>query len=180
MALERRAHQAGIFSAVVAVLALLWGIFVYVVPGQQSGSGSDATSSGDEAPGADSGEQSPRSVEAWQGTMLFDDGGVDFDTDPPTKASSPDPRIDAYNGDGSIVTYGWTLKNVARWSGEDAPNAEDCAGLLQTHAVYEADYDKGSRFCVRSRGLERIVFVEFLEPIDTAWEIQVTVWNTRA
>lgn len=78
-----------------------------------------------------------------------------------------------------LITFGASLKSVAKWTQQTAPTADDCATLLQTHGVNTARFGTGDRFFIRSRDARRIAFITFLGQQDGNWEIDATVWRPR-
>lgn len=176
----------------IGIVALLLGLFPSAA-GKPTPTGEDASAPSSPpatpagAPVISSSAGPPLQPEQplWRGTLLLE-SAIDFDTDPPTVTSDSDPTMDIYGGNdfvgapiNQLITFGASLKSVAKWTQQIAPTADDCAALLQTQGVNTARFGTGDRFCVRSRGAKRIALITFLRQQEGNWELDATVWRPR-
>jgi hypothetical protein len=169
--------------AILGIVALLLGLFPSVA-GKLTPTDDDV-SAPSSIPATPASRPLRPEEPLWHGTLLFE-SAIDFDTDPPTVTSDSDPTMDIYGGNdfpggniNQLITFGASLKSVVKWTKPTAPTPGDCAALLQTHGVNTARFDRGDRFCVRSRDAKRIVLIAFLGQQDGTWEIYATVWRPR-
>lgn len=169
----------------VGLSTLLLGLFPDKLnsstPEAREGESSTAKSAGPATSGLPSSNTTDPEQPLWHGTMLLNEKGIDFSTDPPRLGHVNDLSVDIAEFTSNTL-YGsvFTGSVVAKWTQPGEPSPADCSDLLTTHGVTEATFDRQDRFCVRSGDSGRIVLITAKGKQDTNWEIEATVWRPRS
>lgn len=144
--------------------------------GSEGGVSSNAPNSGG---GISSNAPSPKASPLWQGSLLVNENGVDFDTTPPTPGPPGSEISYSTTPNSQLVTYGSYL---APWNKAGTPSESDCQNDTDSNSIeFNGSVDApkvGMAFCLNNQTGHEVYFkVEDLT--SNGMEIYAIVWDSQ-